>query len=205
MPPGGVAEDLVTELQINTQRTLMQELWRRVKWHDQHKQVYWRFVLNGLVTPDRFPNLLARGGACFCSGVGHQRPCRSHLYWNCHVAQSLLDVLCSCLGVDALDRRQLWLMEMPVQMLPPGFASLQPCQQARMQKVLQAVWRVVCLAALEAMGRLANKIVFGRHELVANPRGAPVVCADLVVVTFWDLLADFSHVLHGFQDHGDAS
>ena len=36
---GQVDQD-VTELQLNTQHTLMLDLWRQVKWHNQHKQMY---------------------------------------------------------------------------------------------------------------------------------------------------------------------
>jgi hypothetical protein len=84
-------------------------------------------------------------------------------------------------------------MEMPAHMLPSIFAQLQPHHQQRLQRVLQVIWKVVCLAALGAMGKVAYKIMFGMHELAASPsRGVAVVAADLARVTFWDLLADFA-------------
>ena len=188
----GSADQPVSALQVTTQRKLMHDLWRHVKWHNQHKQLYWRFAVGGLVHPDRYGTLVARGCACFCTAAGHQRPGRAHMYWNCHAAQAVLNVMCSCLGADGLQRRHVWLMEMPDEMLPAHFAQLQPRQQTHVRRAVQDVWRVVCLAALGAMGKVANKVVFGMHELAASPRGVAVVAADLATVTFWDLLADYA-------------
>lgn len=188
----GSVDQPVSALQTNTQCKLMHDLWRHVKWHNQHKQLYWRFAVGGLVDPDRYGALAARGCACFCTAAGHQRPGRAHMYWNCHAAQAVLNVMCSCLGVDELQRRHVWLMELPGEMLPACFAQLQPRLQAHVRRAVQDVWRIVCLAALGAMGKVANKVVFGMHELAASPRGVDVVAADLAKVTFWDLLADYA-------------
>jgi hypothetical protein len=186
----GVTEQQVSCAQLHEHGTLMHDVWRRIKWHNQHKQVYWRFVLNGLIVPARFPTLSAH--ACFCNAAGHACPDRAHFYWNCHAARAVLGVLCTCMGSATLQRRHLWLMELPPQMLPTNFAQLQPHQQSRLKRVLHEVWMVVCLAALGAMGKVANAVTFGMQRLAAHPRGAAAAASELAVVTFWDLLADFT-------------
>ena len=127
LPAGApVADDAHQEL-----HRLLDSLWR-LRWDNQHKEVFWRLTLNGLPTPKRMGKW---GQRCVCGFVTPDRP---HLMWDCPVAHAVVQVLEGQLGVAAggLQRRQVWLMQAP--QLPAG-------------PIHPHVWRVVCLAALCAM------------------------------------------------------
>jgi hypothetical protein len=79
------------------------------------------------------------------------------------------------MGVAQLQRRHVWLMQMPDHVgqthgVAPGSSVLQ---------VMKEVWIVVCLAALQAMWLTAKKVMAPNicPELAAQPRGLHVVAA----------------------------
>ena len=109
LPAGApVADDAHQEL-----HRLLDSLWR-LRWDNQHKEVFWRLTLNGLPTPKRMGKW---GQRCVCGFVTPDRP---HLMWDCPVAHAVVQVLEGQLGVTAggLQRRQVWLMQAP--QLPAG-------------------------------------------------------------------------------------
>ena len=125
------------------------KLWR-LRWDNEFKEVYWRFVLNGLPTYARMGSLASN--RCLCGEPG---PGRLHHYWECPLAQAVLDAVEAHLppggpvgavpGTHAMVLpRHLWCME------PPR------CRP----RVHGGVWRVVCLAALNAMD-------YGRRKVYA--------------------------------------
>lgn len=112
------------------------------------KEVYWRLVLNGLATAERMHLQECR---CVCGPVvGGQPADRRHHFWECPVARSVVEVLQQQLVgwyAGVLQPRHVLCMECPV--------------VARVHALHHGVWRVVCLAAVNAMdaGRVAaNKI-----------------------------------------------
>lgn len=105
------------------------KLWKDVKWDNARKEAYWLLALNGMPTPQRMHMDIP----CAC-GEGGPRPGRRHAYWECAVARAVVQALQAALPVGAahLECRHVWLCE-----APPG------CDER--------VWRVVCLAAVDAM------------------------------------------------------
>jgi hypothetical protein len=130
------------------------QLWK-VKWDNKFKEVYWRLVLNGLPTAERMHLQECR---CVCGpAVGGQPPGRLHHFWECPVAQSVVHVLQQQLAAwhaHALQPHHVLCMICPCCAGVPGDPS--PARTLH-----KGVWRVVCLAAINAMDegrRAANKI-----------------------------------------------
>jgi hypothetical protein len=96
---------------------------------------------------------------------------RQHAYWDCPVAQAVREQLQRGLGGREVSQWQLWLVQPP-----PG--------------VQQVVWRVVGMAALEAVD-------VGRRYMwsLSATAAAEAVAAGQrrAVTTFWMALEDFSH------------
>lgn len=174
----------VHDEQIASLRLLLSTVWRCVKWSNKHKVLFWQLTVYGLPTSANRNT----GVACYCDAIACECPGRKHHMWDCHAAQAVVSEVCRCLGVPTLQRRQLWLMEMPVQMMPPHVGDM-----AGVTRVLRQVWMVVCLAALKAMWSTAKKVMHAGHRaaLASNPRGLHVLAAESAVVCFWDLLHDF--------------
>lgn len=181
-----VQPDQVQDAQLASLRSLLATVWRRIKWRNKHKVLLWQLAVYGLPTSANRNT----GTSCFCDAVGHECPGRKHHMWDCHAAQAVINELCKCLGMAeaGLQRRHVWLMEMPVQMISPQVGNV-----AGLKRVLHEVWMVVCLAALGAMWSTAKKVMHAgnRANMASNPRGIHVVAADTAVVCFWDLLHDF--------------
>ena len=151
--------------QVRGQRELIQDysksvtaaqrqLWK-LKWDNNFKEVFWRLVLNGLPTAERMHLQECR---CVCGpAVVGQPPDRLHHYWECPVAQSVVHVLQQQLVgwyAHALQPHHVLCMKCPCCAGAPGDPS--PARTLH-----KGVWRVVCLAAINAMDegrRAANKI-----------------------------------------------
>jgi hypothetical protein len=134
--------------------TAQRQLWK-LKWDNEFKEVYWRLVLNGLATAERMHLQECR---CVCGPVAGGQPAgRRHHFWECPVARSVVGVLQQQLVgwyAGVLQPRHLLCMECPVVALGPGA----PAPDHALHK---GVWRVVCLAAINAMDvgrRAANKL-----------------------------------------------
>jgi hypothetical protein len=183
----GVHRDQVQDAQLASLRLLLATVWRRVKWRNKFKVLFWQLTVYGLPTSANRNT----GASCFCDAAGHECPGRKHHMWDCLAAQAVVAELCKCLGIaDAgLQRHHLWLMEMPLQMMGPVVGNV-----SRLRRVLQEVWMVVCLAAFRAMWSTAKQVMHAasRARMASNPRGIDAVAAETAVACFWDLLHDFS-------------
>jgi hypothetical protein len=182
----GLAEGLaqqVTETQLLMLQNLHAKLWK-LKWHNERKVVFWRVCVNGLPLASRFPNLDA---PCVCHAAAHERPDRMHHFWRCPAAQAVFAWLQQKLGVPTpLQRHHVWLM-----ILPPEFAARVGNNAATKQ-----VWRVVCLAALNAMwqtaGLVRNMQVQDREGLQQHEGGVEGFLGRQAVVRLQALLHDFA-------------
>ena len=162
---------------------LLPRLWQ-LPWENQHKELYWRLVLNALPLASRMQGSAPQPCACGCPAPF---PDRRHHFWDCPVATAVLSTLAAQLGGQQPSRQQLWLMRPP-----PG--------------VHAGVWHAVCLAALAAMdgGRrqLAARLLQARRaaergSASSHPPPSPPTPTQLVpaaqrhaVARFWDLLQD---------------
>jgi len=165
---------------------LLPRLWQ-LPWENQHKEVYWRLVLNALPLASRMGS---SSRPCAC-GHPNPSPDRCHHYWDCPVARAVLATLAAQLGGRQPNRLQLWLMRRP-------------------RGVHAGVWDAVCLAALAAMdgGRrqlsartLHAREAASRPSSSRHPPPPPPAPAQLVpaaqrhaVARFWDLLQDLCSV-----------
>lgn len=174
IPPGLALGNMAGPL-----HNLFQGMWR-LKWDNKHKEVLWRLVHDALP-------LGARMGDRFTCPCGHQGAHdRLHAYWTCPVAVAVRDELLAALPADvAAPQRALphpaWLWmagALPV-MTPQG--------------VLVTVWRVACLAALNAMehGRQCLAALNQRPEDLPNPIMTQIACTSSRGY-FWFLLQDFA-------------
>jgi hypothetical protein len=178
----GVVEDS----EVTSFQCLIAMIWRRVKWSNNRKVLYWQISVNGL------PTSASRhtGGSCYCDKAGHDCPDRKHHLWDCPVAAAVVLEMCRCLGIPQLQRHQVWLMILPEQMLPTQNGAI----SGSVRRALHEVWIVVCLAALQAMWITAKKIMgqTTRASLMAQPRGLHEVVVDSAVVQFWELVQEFA-------------
>ena len=165
---------------------LLPRLWQ-LPWENQHKETYWRLVLNALPLASRMGS---SSRPCPC---GHPSPSpgRCHHYWDCPVARAVLATLAAQLGGRQPTRLQLWLMRRP-------------------PRVHAGVWDAVCLAALAAMDggrRQLSARTLHAHEVGSRPSSSrhppppPPPPAQLAaaaqrhaVARFWDLLQDLCAV-----------
>jgi hypothetical protein len=156
----------------------MRAVWK-VPWENRHKEVLWRLAVNGVA---------AAGGHNIC----HRQPCpcgyqlteqqvrgkqgvlhRQHAFWDCPVAQAVRAQVQRGLGQEVLQQWQLWLLQKP-------HAGVRP-----------VVWRVVGLAALEAM-EVGRRYLFWRVGQGAVGDAAAVQEAGVRAVSaFWLALHDF--------------
>jgi hypothetical protein len=131
------------------------QLWK-LKWDNTFKEVYWRLVVNGLATAER---MHMHDCVCVCGPVVDGQLDRQHHFWTCPVAQAVVDVLQHQLGgwfPSALQPQHVLCMLCPA---PVGVATTRVLHKG--------VWRVVCLAAINAMDmgrKAAMKIQVDQHE-----------------------------------------
>ena len=145
----GSQDEAVVEATLQQLLSLLSKLWRCVKWDNLFKEVYWRMLLNGLPTAAR---MHLSDSKCLCGVVC---PDLKHHYWDCPIAQSVVQVVSSQLSptwcsrspdVCPLKQHHVWLMQPP----------------AGPNRLHATTWLVVCLAAINAMDggrRAANKFI----------------------------------------------
>jgi hypothetical protein len=181
----------VDDAMVKSLQTKLGVIWRRVKWSNSRKYLYWQLVVDGIPTAARYNT----GGACYCTADSHACPDRTHHFWHCPAAAAVVAEMCRCLGVSHLQRKQVWLMELPEQMGGSSHAGRGALPDgSRARGALKEVWMVVCLAALQAMWVTAKKIMGHdiRAALAAQPRGLHAVVVDSAVAAFWELLHEFA-------------
>jgi hypothetical protein len=172
-PPG------VSPVTVEQVERCLGRAWR-VPWDNQRKEVWWRLVLDGLPTAARMGHRQDMPCAC-----GEAVPGWQHHFWHCPVAKAVVNLLQGQLGqgAPALQPQHLWLAWVPA----PGLHA--------------GVWRVVALAALNALskaqallsrwqlqGRQAGRVVPAH---VLTPLGRVQVASRVATATVWDLLQDF--------------
>jgi exonuclease III len=182
----GMAVVYVDDAMVKSLQGVLGLIWRRVKWSNNRKYLYWQLVVDGIPTSARHNT----GASCYCSAESHACPDRMHHFWHCPAAVAVVAEMCRCLGVSQLHRKQVWLMKLPDQM--GGHGEALPA--GRVRGALKEVWMVVCLAALQAMWVTAKKIMGPniRAALAAQPRGLHTVVVDSAVAAFWELLHEFA-------------
>jgi hypothetical protein len=156
--------------------TAQRQLWK-LKWDNAFKEVYWRLVVNGLATAER---MHLHDCVCVCGSVAGGQPGRYHHFWACPVAREVVGVLQQQLVgwfPGELQPQHVLCMVCPVAVGVAGAPALH-----------KGVWRVVCLAAINAMDlgeTAANKQRL--EEVAAVAPMAPVVPTGQRLLT--DLLS----------------
>ena len=134
------------------------QLWR-LKWDNTFKEVYWRLVVNGLATAERMHLQHCR---CVCGSVAGGPPGRRHHFWDCPVAQAVVEEMQRQLVgwfPAVLQPQHVLCMVCPVAVGGQGAPAMH-----------KGVWRVVCLAAINAMDvgrRAANTLVVQQRQQAA--------------------------------------
>ncbi len=154
--------------------TLLPKLWE-VRCLNSTKEVYWRLMLNALPTADRIPTLTP----CRCTPEG-ARPDRSHVFWQCPMAQAVVLELRTHLSTW----RQRRAVAGP---LGPGLgpagapAALPPLQPSNLwlarppRGVLARPWRLACLCAIDAMDYARRTTCATRGAISATSIGRRAV------------------------------
>ena len=91
-------------------RCLLKVLWS-IPWDNQCKEFFWRFTVDGLPTAARM-HMLGEP----CAVCDHLAPDRGHHYWECPVAQAVVQELQRVLagiGGEPLRRDHVWLARRP--------------------------------------------------------------------------------------------
>jgi exonuclease III len=161
-------------------------LWK-IKWEADQKEAYWRLAVGGF------------SGFSMHRGQGHNCPCgrvdacsdRVHHFSTCTVAKALRTHIQDSADIgdeDSLfeiivERRNLWLLA------PPH------------QTIEQAIWDVVCLAAISAMDYGRRLLFASRNEQGYVGNGATLARVKTqVIADFWARLQ--SYVSLGIKPRG---
>lgn len=137
----------------------------KIVWDNKFKEVYWRLTMNGLPTAHR---MRLASNACFCGCVC---PGFEHHVWDCPMAQAVVQSILAELppawctripGSTPLHKKHMWLMQPP-----PG-----------QKRVYHAVWRIVCLAAINAFDHARKQVNLyhkQQHASLSQPVAQPPV------------------------------
>jgi exonuclease III len=163
---------------------LFAKLWK-LGWHNERKVVFWRMCVNGLPFASRFNT----GKSCVCSAAAADNPGRLHHFWHCEAAQAVIGELqrgLQCSNI-ALERRHVWLMEVPAEV----------DERYGNSAVVRQLWRVVCLSALNAMWHYTCHVMAAspavRDALQQQAEGSGVG-SHIAVAHFRGLLEEFARV-----------
>jgi hypothetical protein len=118
------------------------QLWK-LRWDNHFKEVFWRLPLDGLATAER---MHMHDSGCVCGALCGGR---KHHFWECPVARAVVAVM---------ERQLRGWFDAPLQ---PQHILCMLCPKAvgvvGARPLHKGVWRVACLAAINAMD-------FGRRE-----------------------------------------
>jgi hypothetical protein len=89
----GVDVAEVDSIHMRSMHRLLAVVWRRVKWGNNRKVLYWQMCVDGL------PTATSRntGQACYCNAANHACPDRKHHLWDCPIAAAVVAEMCACL------------------------------------------------------------------------------------------------------------
>ena len=155
-------------------RAVWRRLWKRVKWEPRWKEVLWRLAVDGVPMPgsSHLPLVPPEPCACGCypAAAGVAESPRLHHFWSCPLVRPLWDELEVCCGCG-VTREHVWL-----------------CVSPDPTTVLQCVWDVVALAALNAMEWTRRYI----HSHRLSGPALPAAMRSGLLAKFWALLRDFA-------------
>jgi hypothetical protein len=162
---------------------LFSRLWK-LGWHNERKVIFWRLCVNGLPFASRFHT----GKSCVCTAAEADNPGRLHHFWHCEAAQAVIGELqrgLQCSNI-ALERRHVWLMELPAEVE----------QRYNKSVAVQQVWRVVCLAALNAMWQYTCHVMTASDSArdAWQLEGGGRVGGQIAVTKFREMLEEFVRV-----------
>ena len=151
---------------------VLRRVWQRVKWENDRKEVYWRLAVDGVALLGNSHLHGTTPDPCCCGTYpgSSQEPPRTHHFWTCSVAQTLLRDVERTAGCS-VTRAHVWLM------ISPDAKRIRGC-----------VWDVVCLAVLNALETAR------RYQRSRRPHG-PLSCARACTVArarYQFLLNDFA-------------
>jgi hypothetical protein len=170
----------------------LKTIWK-IPWDNTNKEILWRLIVNGVQ---------GAGGHNIC----HRTPCcctfaltpaqlqahdgaahRQHCFWDCPVAQAVLQELRR--GLPGIDIRQyhLWLLQ------SPGVG------------VQTVVWRVVALAALTAMEHGRRCLWHHALQHQATQAASVTHASSRAAAHFWLLLHDFARTAQYDANQGWAA
>jgi hypothetical protein len=160
----------------------LKTMWR-LPWENTHKDILWRLAVNGVP---------GAGGL----GICHQHPCvcghqlthaqrqagdstahRVHSFWECPVAMAVRQQLQRGAPGVQIHLWNLWLLQ------PPPRSGIRP-----------VVWRVVALAALEAMDSGRRFMWWHNRQQDALPAGSLQLACSRAAAVFCLSLHDFVRV-----------
>ena len=139
--PAGQAGEGARRVWVNAVFAALRQLWK-VRWDNHFKEVYWRLVLNGLATSARLHMTHPCGVCGLAPGPNGPLHGRLHHFWECPVAEAVVAAIQQQLPpawcVSPLLPHHVLFMHRPAGASPATTVHL-------------GVWRVVCLAAVNAM------------------------------------------------------
>jgi hypothetical protein len=163
--------------------SLFRKLWK-LGWHNERKVIFWRLCVNGLPFSSRFNT----GKPCVCSAAHAANPGRLHHFWHCEAAQAVIGELRRGLQCSnsALERRHVWLMEVPAEV----------DQRYNNSVAVRQLWRVVCLAALNAMWHYTCHVMNATQETrdAWQREGGHMAGGQIAVTKFREMLEEFVRV-----------
>ena len=144
----------------------LHRLWR-IPWENSNKEAFWRLAIDGFSMLGNSHIRREPPPPCPCLRAGQvvTSP-RLHYFWECSLAQALVQVLTVVSGTPVL-RHQLWLA------IPPTTVS-------------GKVWDVVCLAAISALRE--GWVFLCTHQSPLDLH----LGKTMVVATFWSHLTCFA-------------
>ena len=165
----GVSSRVAVTRPLMAFKTSLRAAWR-LRCPNALKEPFWRLAL------DAIPGSRVHPWRCPCSTSVPSPHGRPHSFWDCPVAMAVRRALEAAVPGTNLHRSALWLLRPPV----PACSA--------------PVWRLVCLAAVDAMEH-GRRLLWATHLRTApSPVPADVLTAigDAAVARVWSSLRDFA-------------